>query len=211
MNGSSLKMIVLIALAICIGALLMGCKSSKNDSAKTEDENLTSFEKDVKYLTEDVSVKIFVYGEDLEFPLQPNYGKKPEYTRINELSEQELMPDGTADYYALIIHDWYEHAPLYEKDYELIKKLLATKKYYTFVYIGKRFRQSLVDYGVWGNGDGLGVIDDENSLSIMYYHGNFSYGWGPIDDALFTEEGFYPYHVGEALIMCVASDIRENR
>ena len=37
MNGSSLKMIVLIALAICIGALLMGCKSSKNDSAKTED------------------------------------------------------------------------------------------------------------------------------------------------------------------------------
>ena len=62
-----------------------------------------------------------------------------------------------------------------------------------------------------GNGDGLGVIDDENSLSIMYYHGNFSYGWGPIDDALFTEEGFYPYHVGEALIMCVASDIRENR
>ena len=102
-------------------------------------------------------------------------------------------------------------SPLYEKDYELIKKLLATKKYYTFVYIGKRFRQSLVDYGVWGNGDGLGVIDDENSLSIMYYHGNFSYGWGPIDDALFTEEGFYPYHVGEALIMCVASDIRENR
>ncbi|MBO4766008.1 MAG: hypothetical protein J5532_01770 [Lachnospiraceae bacterium] len=172
---------------------------------------LDKYSETVKYLTEDVPTIFYIYGDTVPFrePLAESVKGRIDARRISTLSRENLMPDGSAEHYALVIHDFYEHAPITKEDIELIKELIETRQY-TFIYIGHRYVSDFVENGLWGE---KGFVESavDASISVGFDERVRCFGEGPITDLDFTDPGASPYRVSEAVTILVASYVKSCR
>lgn len=165
----------------------------------------------VKYLTEDVPTVFYIYGDMVPFrePHAESVKGRIDARRISTLSREKLMPDGSAEHYALVIHDFYEHAPITKEDIELINELIETRQY-TFIYIGHRYVSDFVENGLWGE-KGFVESAEDASISVGFDERIRCFGEGPITDLDFTDPGASPYRVSEEVTDLVASYVKSCR
>lgn len=198
---------VLIVAAVVLAAILFFVLRD-NDTAEP---GMDTYSERIKYLTEDVPTVFYVYGDVVPFP-EPHAESvkgRIDARRISTLSREKLMPDGSAEHYALVIHDFYEHAPITKEDIELINELIETRQY-TFIYIGHRYVSDFVENGLWGE-KGFVESAEDASISVGFKERIRCSGEGPITDLDFTDPGASPYRVSEAVTNLVASYVKSCR
>lgn len=194
---SVLSVIVLIA-------LLCGC-SAGNDSGSEDEKD--SYAKDIEYLTKDVPTLFFFYGDEVVLQDGKPGRKTVENKTLSSLDKEILTPDDRAEHFALVIHDYYENAPLTDDDILMIKELVDTTKY-TFIYIGRRYVKDFVRLGLFGSEMGN---SQSVGFSVGFYERQLTYSEGTVLETMFTDEGFKPYHIGESVVMEVADLVRSCR
>ncbi len=198
----------LIALGVVLAVILF---FALRDNKLPAEPGMDTYSERIKYLTEDVPTVFYVYGDMVPFP-EPHAESvkgRIDVRRISSLSREKLMPDGSAEHYALVIHDFYEHAPITKEDIELINELIETRQY-TFIYIGHRYVSDFVENGLWGE-KGFVESAEDASISVGFNERVRSFGTGPLRDHDFTEAGASPYRVGEAAIDIVVSCVKSCR
>lgn len=92
-------------------------------------ENENDYSEEVSYLNDEVDFKMYLYGEDINFP------KELHYEKIADVDMEKINLD--ADYVYLIINDLNGTTDLKENDIKEIMALTEQKKNFNFFYIGK--------------------------------------------------------------------------
>ena len=199
---------VLIVLGIVSAVILF---FALRDNKLPAEPRIDHYSEMVKYLTEDVPTVFYIYGDTVPFrePHAESVKGRIDVRRISSLSRENLMPDGSAEHYALVIHDFYEHAPITKEDIELINELIETRQY-TFIYIGHRYVSDFVENGLWGE-KGFVESAEDASISVGFDERIRCFGEGPITDLDFTDPGASPYRVSEAIVSSVASYVKSCR
>ncbi|MCR5086402.1 MAG: hypothetical protein K6B39_03290 [Lachnospiraceae bacterium] len=199
---------VLIVLGIVSAVILF---FALRDNKLPAEPGIDTYSEMVKYLTEDVPTVFYIYGDTIPFhePHAESVKGRIDARRISTLSRENLMPDGSAEHYVLVIHDFYEHAPITKEDIELINELIETRQY-TFYYIGHRYVSDFVENGLWGE---KGVVESSSdaSISVGFDERIRCFGTGPLRDDDFTGAGQSPYLVGESIVSSVVSYVKSCR
>ena len=93
-------------------------------------ENENDYSEEVSYLNDEVDFKMYLYGEDINFP------KELHYKKIADVDMEKINLD--ADYVYLIINDLNGTTDLKENDIKEIMALTEQKKNFNFFYIGRK-------------------------------------------------------------------------
>lgn len=179
---------------------------------KPAEEELGDYEIDLDFLTKDIPTRFYFYGDEVvlsdDRPGLEKRIKALRYERIDALSESELMPDGSAEHYVLVVNDYSKNAALTEEDIQLINHLIKTTKY-TFIYIGNRYAKDFIRLGLW-NSD-VGGTEFGGGVSIGFYERTLVYTPNAISEYLLESEGGvsqYPVKLGEMVVSEVANLVR---
>ncbi|MBQ6104873.1 MAG: hypothetical protein IJL03_02880 [Lachnospiraceae bacterium] len=206
---SGIAVIGLLVLAIILIVLINGKKTNE-----TEIE-LSNYEKDLDFLTKEVPSHFYFYGDEIvlsdERPGLDDRLKALKREQIERLTENKLMPDGSAEHYVLVVNDQSKNATLSEADILLIDRLIRTTKY-TFIYIGNRYAEDFIRLGLWNSY--VGGSEFGGGVSIGFFERNLVYTPNAIDEYLMQCEGGvkdYPVKLGEMVISEVASLVRSCR
>ena len=168
-------------------------------------DGLPSYAEAVRILSADIPTIIYVYGDELVFP-ETSDGGKVSCKKINELSEETLLPNDTAEHYVLVVNDIREHAPMTVEQVKLTRQLMNTMQYTVF-YVGRRYNSLLAENGMWictgKPGDTLDnqyPVPEKAGIGVtLDKYGIFSY-FEVADDATVAREQEQPGAIGEELV-----------
>lgn len=164
-------------------------------------ENENDYSEEVSYLNDEVDFKMYLYGEDINFP------KELHYEKIADVDMEKINLD--ADYVYLIINDLNGTTDLKENDIKEIMALTEQKKNFNFFYIGKEKLKLFQKYK-----DDIDFQDTDWSLGEIIWEGdrlNYFGVWTEDDNQYLEKNPNSLYQsILESIKQCIESNEGKN-